>query len=216
MNRIVHVFLLSVAFASFVGIIAIAARDHTNGPSVPASVITTETPVATGTSGSPATDQTSTVDAPITTITIASPQAPLSSADPGAGGPRVGATGTTGTTSATGTGRPASFWLLTISYPPRCDPGTAVQPVVSWNAADTDTVAVSVDDPTTVGGYGFFESINTLTMPSIACIGVEGDALPSHEYEIDAFGTDHTVLHVDLTVHITVAASALPNAKQAV
>jgi hypothetical protein len=42
-------------------------------------------------------------------------------------------------------------------------------------------------------------------MPSIACTGAKGDALPTHEYEIDAFGTDHTRLHVVLKVDITVS-----------
>jgi hypothetical protein len=203
MSRIVHIFLICVAFGSFVAIIAVAARDHPSLPSAPASVVTVAVP--TDTDGSSNGSHSTTINAPVTTITFASPQAPLSSADPGGGGSGVGA------------GRPASFWQLTLAYPTYCNPGTAVQPVLSWNAADTDTVAVSVDDPATVGGDGFFESINTLTMPSIACIGVEGDALPTHEYEIDAFGTDHTVLHVELKVNIRVAPDLQQSdAKQAV
>ena len=171
-------------------------------------------------SGSGGGQQAVTNNAPMTTISAASPSTPLT--NPTSVGNSVGnpvgnsvdrSAGNSLGSAADSTGKPASFWALTLTYPTYCAPGTSVAPVLSWNAADTDTVAVSVDAPTTVGGYGFFDSIGTLTMPSIACIGAKGIALPTHEYEIDAFGTDHTRLHVVLKVDVTVSPNLISPAR---
>ncbi len=42
-------------------------------------------------------------------------------------------------------------------------------------------------------------------MPTIACNGTKGAPLPTHEYELDAFGTDKQILHVVEKVTITVS-----------
>jgi hypothetical protein len=193
MNRTVRILLICIICTSFGGIVALLVSEHTSrlGARAAAPAQPMASLPAAGTGGQPVANQI-----PTTTITAASPSSPLSSTNLGAA---------PGNAPAPTGGKPSSFWQLTVAYPTYCTLGTTVQPVLSWNAADTDTVAVSVDSPTTVGGYGFFESIGTLTMPSIACSGATGDALPTHEYEIDAFGTDHTRLHVVLKVDITVS-----------
>lgn len=193
MNRTVRALLICIICTSFGGIVAILISEHTGRHSAHATLPTrpiTSLPAA-GSGGQPVANQI-----PTTTITAASPSSPLTTTNLGAA---------PGNAPAPTDGKPSSFWQLTLAYPTYCTPGMTVAPVLSWNAADTDTVAVSVDSPTTVGGYGFFQSIGTLTMPSIVCTGAKGDALPTHEYEIDAFGTDHTRLHVVLKVDITVS-----------
>jgi hypothetical protein len=177
--------LVGLMVASLAGIIAILVHEHSRPHSSAVNAITTTQPATP--------DEPVTKAAPITTITAASPSSPLTNPSTDEG--RAAA------------GKPASFWQLMVAYPTYCTPGTVVAPVLSWNAADTDTVAVSVDSPNTVGGYGFFDSIGSLTMPSVACIGIKGDPLLVHIYQIDAFGTDHTRLHVALTVDITVSAA---------
>src|SRR6185503_15046013 len=65
----------------------------------------------------------------VTTVTAASPSTPLTNPAPA-------------NVAASSTGKPASYWALTLTFPTYCEPGTSVQPILFWNAADTDTVAI--------------------------------------------------------------------------
>lgn len=192
MTRSTRIFLIGVIIASFTGICTIVARDdHATTHSMQVAVVGTG--ASDPASADPLDSQPASTNAAVTTFVAASPQTPLTDPDPA--------------DATVAGGKPASFWQLDVAYPTSCIPGTAVAPVLSWNAADTDTVAVSVDSPTTVGSDGFFESIGTLTMPNIMCDAASGAVLPTHEYEVDAFGTNHTRMRVILDVHITVSSA---------
>jgi hypothetical protein len=183
MNRTARILLISATFGSIFALAACSHPGSTSGSGTAASAA----PIAIETNDEGTGVQPITNTSPATTVTVpapAGPTAPVQAIDPG---------------------KPASFWMLKVTYPTYCVKGSTVLPQLSWNAVDTTTVAVSVDQPGTVGGYGFFNSIGSLTMPSIPCDGAKGDPLPTHEYEIDAFGTNNTRLHIDEKVAITVS-----------
>ncbi len=194
MTRTARNLLLTLVFlcAAASGLLALAMSGQSNSHSVtpghgqPAPIGESSSTSATAT----APPDPVVIDSPSTTVTVTAPPvtAPVPvqnvNADPGL---------------------PAKFTLLSVSYPAYCTPGSSVVPVLSWNTANTINVAVSVDNPATVGSYGFFGTSESLTMPSIPCTGTKGDPLPTHEYEIDAFGTNNTRLHLVEPVNITVS-----------
>jgi hypothetical protein len=194
MTRTARNLLLTLVFlcAAASGLLALAVSGHsTSHPITPGHGQPAPISDASSTE-QPTTAPTDPVasDSPTTTVTIAAPPATTPApvqdvnSDPG---------------------MPAKFTLLSVSYPAYCTPGSSVVPVLKWNTANTINVAVSVDNPATVGSYGFFGTAESLTMPSIPCTGTKGDPLPSHEYEIDAFGTNNTRLHLVESINITVS-----------
>jgi hypothetical protein len=189
MNRTARILLISATFGS---IFALAACSHPGTQSA-AGAGSSVAPISTETNDQPAGAQPITNTSPAPTVTVTGPAGP------------AGPTGPAAPVHAVDPGKPASFWTLKVTYPTYCVKGSQVLPQLSWNAVDTTSVAISVDQAGTVGGYGFFNSIGSLTMPSIPCDGAKGDPLPIHEYEIDAFGTNNTRLHIDEKVAITVS-----------
>jgi len=89
-------------------------------------------------------------------------------------------------TTATATSAPGGpeITQLSVSCEPSAD-GTYA-PILTWTTANTDRVAVSVDNPDFIGSFGEYEPIGQLELPRNGCYPEYGQQI----YTLYAFGSD--------------------------
>lgn len=135
------------------------------------------------------------------------PSAPTATTPPGqpGSGSSQGGSGETPTTSTPTTSTPApteGFTAVSVDHPDECTPGSVVTPTLTWSTSGATGMALSVDNPGSVGSFGTYPATGTAQMPAIGCTGAPGEVL-THVYDLHTEGLD-PVDHRSVTVAITV------------
>jgi hypothetical protein len=133
--------------------------------------------------------------------------APVNATSPGTNQGNQPPVTTKTVTSGPATAGPASFTLLTLSYPEYCTKGSTVTPIMTWEVSGAASIAVSVDQPGQVGGLGTYPTTHAMNMPPIPCNLAKGAALPQHRYDLDTLGLPGSAIHRTLYVNMTVAST---------
>jgi hypothetical protein len=122
---------------------------------------------------------------PITTVPVATANIPSTSASVAPVGPAIDSS--------------------KVDAPSSCKVGALVSPKLTWSTSGGVTgMAISVDQPGTVGSYGTYGKSGSLTMPAIDCAGAVGSTI-THVYSLTTVG-DGKAASKNITVAVKVTA----------